>query len=390
MELLKSKEGLTENKAEEIRKIYEPMVNMLLPMEDEFNQLVKLEVNDLVMKEARDLRLRIAKVRIAGEKEKTKAKKGVLAVGNAIQGAYNTLVYATKSKEEKLLDIEKTYERREQLRIDNLQDERANDIRGLVDVVPGDLGGMSDEVWNNFLTGCKSNYEEKQKAIKKEEERKEREEKVRLLNVERSKLLFQYGNFLTDEEKEINFGELDDDSFKSFLSRLKDLSDKEEESKKLFNERVDLVRNLTAFYNDDELKRNLLDYTVDGFDKLLIDLKNRKVKRDIEDQKKKEEDDRIKKQLQEEKKKREQVERDLKERERKEEEDKKRAYEKEQLELSKGDKDKFDNIIEGLDEIRFKHSFKAQSSIKLSSDIENLIEKVINHVNKKVEEYGIS
>jgi len=197
--------GLQESKAKEIESLYVPMINLLSAMEDEFNELVVKEVTKELIPQAKDLRLRIAKVRIEAEKTRKEAKAEYLRAGNAIQGAYNTLAYAVESKEQKLKDIELHFEKLEAERIAKLQVERVkllspylSENDNTIDNI--NLGLMDENVWNNFLTGTKTNYEQRIEAEKQAE--KERIENEMLDKKQRTREIeiAPYIQFLTENK----------------------------------------------------------------------------------------------------------------------------------------------------------------------------------------------
>jgi len=165
--------GLQENKAELLKKAYLPMFDMLEEMEKEFNQVVELP-KESAGKEARILRLKIAKVRTTGDKARKAAKAENIRENKAIQGIYNTLEYATKSKESTLLEIEKYKELLRQQLIEKLQAERSLAYSEFTEegmLIPGDLGEMEESIWNNFIFGAKANFEAMELAQKEAEKR---------------------------------------------------------------------------------------------------------------------------------------------------------------------------------------------------------------------------
>ena len=179
--------GLQENKATEIKNLYVPMIKMLTDMEAAFNNVVGKKITTELSFEARDLRLKIAKVRTDADKARKGAKAEYLRANNAIQGAYNAVEYATKSKEEKLLVIEKHLEIIEQERKAKLKEERELAlVKYEVETEHINLGEMNLEVWTSYFEGVKLQHENKIAAEKKVEsdrvakEKAEREEQERI------------------------------------------------------------------------------------------------------------------------------------------------------------------------------------------------------------------
>ena len=182
--------GLEENKAKEIEALYFPMIKAINEFEPDFNKIVSQEPSIELMPIARELRLKIAKMRVLADKARKGAKEEFLRANKAIQGAYNTFEYAVKSKEEKLLAIEKYAENLELERIAKLQKQRLSEIIQFVDenaILP-ELGNMSEEVWNGFLIGTKKTYNDKIKAEKEAERQRieaEEAERQRIAEIER-------------------------------------------------------------------------------------------------------------------------------------------------------------------------------------------------------------
>ncbi len=195
MELIKLDDSLKEveeSRAKQIKKWFEPMVNMLESFEEEYERVLSLPMSKETAGEARALRLKISRVRIDADKERAKRKKAYLIAERAIQGVYNILKNAVTDKEQKLADIENYYENLERERIENLRKEREIELAKYEVYEPGvNLGEMSDEAWKNYLTGTKTNYETRIAAEKKaEEDRLRREEEERLLReAEKAELL---------------------------------------------------------------------------------------------------------------------------------------------------------------------------------------------------------
>ena len=179
--------GLEENKATQIKNLYLPMIKLLEEIEGEFNDIVGQEITPEISMRARTLRLKIVPYRTDADKARISAKEESLRIGKAIQGAYNTFEWATKSKEEKLLGIEKHLEKIEIERKGKLKEEREKALAKYeVETEHIQLSEMSDEVWNNYFSGVKLQYDNKIAAEKQAEadritkEKAEKEEKERI------------------------------------------------------------------------------------------------------------------------------------------------------------------------------------------------------------------
>ena len=185
--LVTEENGLTEKKAKEIASIYVPMVKKLEGIEDDFNEIILQEPSQDSIPKAKRLRLDIVKIRTEADKVRKTAKDEYLRAGNAIQGAYNTLVYAVKSKEDKLFEFEQHFIEQERAEQARNQEERTTemlkygaDVENLQHV---NLGAMPEDVWNNYVAGQKVVYnaqivaEEEAEKQRIEREKKEEEER---------------------------------------------------------------------------------------------------------------------------------------------------------------------------------------------------------------------
>jgi len=166
--------GVTASKAEQIEAVFVPMVSMLKEFEADFHQVMDdsvLEIDDALCKRAKRLRLDIATVRHATEKERKAQKEEFLRAGKAIDGVSNILQYAVREKEDKLKEIENFFELKEANRIQKLYDSRLDELTPymLESTHVPDLGTMDEDVWIHFRDGMKSAHDARIKAEKQAE-----------------------------------------------------------------------------------------------------------------------------------------------------------------------------------------------------------------------------
>lgn len=173
--------GLEESKAADIAAQFKPMLDRMVELEAEFNQVVKLDIEDpKTASAAKALRLKYVKVR-TGTADIHKAQKAFyLAGGRFVDGWKNAQVFASQGIEEKLESIEKHFERKEADRIAKLQSEREAELIPfeVENLQTLNLGQMSDSVWTAFLSGTKSAYEAKKEAEAKAEQERIAKEKA--------------------------------------------------------------------------------------------------------------------------------------------------------------------------------------------------------------------
>ena len=176
---------LSENKAQQLEAVFIPMLDMLKPMESDFNQIIDYVetkgIDEDIIVRAKRLRLDIGKVRIETEKKRKTEKDESLKLGKAIDGIANIVKYAVSSKEDKLKEIETHFERLEEERNRVLGIERANLLSHYLTIDLIDtkkLSAMDQDVFDAYLCSKKTEFE----AKKAEAERVEREQvEARLL-----------------------------------------------------------------------------------------------------------------------------------------------------------------------------------------------------------------
>lgn len=358
------------SKAEQIAQTFEPMVKMLRGFEESYECLVKSSEEDGISLEttakAKRLRLDIAKVRIATDKARKEQKKEYLLAGRAIDGVANILKWATSEKEEKLSEIENHYELMEQRRLEELQQEREFQISEyLPDGTDGrDFSTMEDDVWEAFL------------ATKKKEhlDRIEAEKQAELDRIEREK------------EEKAERARIEAENAK--------LRKEAEAREQLQKKRAELMRPYIQFIRD---YSKMLNLSESAFSKELEDVKKgaqdhwefealRKEKEEEEKQKaeRAERAERAKQEaiLKSEREARDKAERELKAKREQELKEQAEREAKIQAELVKGDSAKLEDLIQDLENIKEKYSFKSVKNKAKMDDVRLLLTKVINHIRK--------
>jgi len=219
--------GLQESKAKDIKNLYLPMINKLEELEDEFNIIVSQDINDETAKRAKDLLKITSKIRISADNKRIEAKAEFLRANKAIQGAYNTLEYVVKSKEETLRNIVKFKERQEQERQDKIKDERVDQLAeyGMTDIEDLMLGSMAQKNFDIILKGAKSDKEADEAADKEAAKLKEKE----AIFTGRKEQLLPLSSFCIIPDLTIESSE---NEFKLMLSSAKDKKKKYDEKQK--------------------------------------------------------------------------------------------------------------------------------------------------------------
>lgn len=162
--------GLEETKAADISAQFKPMLDKMVELEAEYNQVIGLPVDEAAAP-AKTLRLKYVKVRTGTEKIHKEQKAFYLLAGRFVDGWKNAQLFASEGIEKKLQEIEDYAANKEKERKAALQAERAELLAPYeVDGSTLDLGSMTEQVWDNFLTGSRTNYEARKEAERIAEE----------------------------------------------------------------------------------------------------------------------------------------------------------------------------------------------------------------------------
>lgn len=195
--------GLSIEQVEEIKKPFQENANKLMELQEQANEVGEIkEITKETCKKARELRLTIAKIRTWTEEVKDNEKADILKKWSAIQFCYNLIKEVAKQEEEKLEKIEKHFENLEKERVAKLQTERLEQVKPFMDSFALQwlsLWTMSDEVFEAFLQGAKSKFE--QKKAQEEKEAKEKAEKEAKEKAERERIAAENEKLKKQNEK---------------------------------------------------------------------------------------------------------------------------------------------------------------------------------------------
>jgi len=135
----------------------------------------------LEIKLARECRLALRKVRVAGDKARKELKESALRTGRAIDGFYNILLHLTEEEENRLDEQEKFVDRQEAARKAAAKAEREAALKPYgIDTTFYNLAEMGTEAWGQLLANTKAAHEAKLEAARKAEEERVRLENERL------------------------------------------------------------------------------------------------------------------------------------------------------------------------------------------------------------------
>jgi len=339
--------GLEESKASEIESAFKPMLEKMTELENEYNEVIKLDVSKETCDKAKSLRLKYVKIRTGTASIHKDMKAFYLAGGRFVDGWKNAQLFASNGIEDKLMSIEKHYENIEIERISKLQEKRASELSKYVnenDMLPENLGEMSDEIWNNYLTGTKTNYETKIAAEKKvEQERAEGEKRQKIFDA-RMLEIAKYGDHAT-KQPTINT------TLEEWVEML-GIANKNKVA--YIEEQVNIRKENERLKKERELAEKIR----------------------LETQKKAEES------LRKEREAKEKIENELKLKKEAEELAKKKRLEDIEIELSKGDAAKVKDLIADLELIKEKYQFKSAKNKAMFAGVQELIDKTVSFIKR--------
>ncbi|NCB47500.1 hypothetical protein EOM81_10850 [bacterium] len=180
--------GLEESKAAEIKALFTPMLAKMEELENEYNDILKSEIDPETCLRAKQLRLSYVKIRTGTAEIHKKAKEFYLNGGRFVDGWKNAQLFASGEKEKTLKAIEDHFENQERERTEKLRTDRLELLKPYTDVEPLALGHMEQAVFDNLLTGFKVAHEARIAAEKKAEEDRIAREKAEAEERERQRL----------------------------------------------------------------------------------------------------------------------------------------------------------------------------------------------------------
>ena len=331
-EIVLSSSGLEEKQEHEIKKGLSTIKKERESLIESFENVIQEEISEENIPMFKALRLQIRDNRTKGiESWHTENKAYFLAGGRFVDSIKNKEVLINKRMEESLMSCEKHYEIQEENRLKDLQSQR----EGLISefLFEGEehreYAKMDDELWKAIFESKKKSHLELLEAQKKVEAERIAQEKA-------------------DEESRIEM-----------IATNKRLVAEAEAKEKADR----IVENARAKVEADRLAKEAKDKAISDA-KLKAEQDAKQALEDKLKAKEESEAERIAKAKQD------------------EENAIKAKAEAEQLELKKGDSDKVKDLKNDLEALKTKYSFKSAKYKKTYTDVNNLIDKVINHINK--------
>ena len=176
--------GLEVEQVSTIEQAFLPKIQEREALVAIYDQLITSELTPELSKQAKEVRLKLVKVRTGIADIHKTQKAFFLAAGRFVDAWKNKETLPVEQMEEKLSEIENYYVNLEKARIEKLQIERLEMVSKYTDFPAQNLGAMEEEVFNSYITGCKVAFEAKIEAERLEAERIENE---RLAEIARQK-----------------------------------------------------------------------------------------------------------------------------------------------------------------------------------------------------------
>lgn len=331
-EIVLSPSGLEEKQEVEIKNGLSTIIKEREALVESFENVIQEEISEENIPMFKSLRLQIRDNRTKGIEPWHKANKAYFWNGGKfVDSIKNKEVLINQRMEDALMSCEKHFELQEEKRLKDLQEEREGLISGFLfeGEEHREYAKMDDELW-------KAIFESKKKAHAEhlETEKKAKEERIAREKAEEDARIAM----IAENEKLKKEAEA------------KEKADKEEESKRA---RIDFSR-IQAESKAKAIFEAKLKAEQDDKQKIEDELKAQKEA----------ETARIAKEKQEELNAIEEAEA------------------KEQALLKRGDSEKVQDLKADLEALKTKYSFKSAKYKKTYSDVNTLIDKVINHINQ--------
>jgi hypothetical protein len=213
--------GLDVEKASKIESSFAPVIVEREGLISVYEGILNLEINPETCKQAKELRLKLVKLRTSTDRIHKAEKAFFLAAGRFVDAWKNKTNTTIEEMESRLSEIENYYVILEQKRIAELETERTKQVAELSDVIPSGLGKMEKGVFDAYLQGLKVAKEAREKAIIEAEKEREMLAEIQRLHNERKDVLLSFWQFLTVEEKAANLGYFEVVEFENLLSACK-------------------------------------------------------------------------------------------------------------------------------------------------------------------------
>lgn len=265
--------GLQESQVVEIEQAFMPKIVERDALKSVYEGLLTKEITPELCREAKEVRLKLVKVRTGIADIHKTQKAFFLAAGRFVDAWKNKETLPIEQMEENLKLIETHYEKIEAERIQKLEAERKELVLKFTEFPASNLALMTEDVFNAYLKGVELAYNAKIEEERKAEELRIETEKKAKLHEERKQLALPFYEFWTDFEKSLNFGEQSESDFNNFIDRIKKAKadkDLQIEAQRKENERLKIEAEVKKV-RDEKRNKELRPYIIfiRDYDKML-------------------------------------------------------------------------------------------------------------------------
>ncbi len=325
-----------------IKEAFQPKIAEREGLVEAYQLILKSELCEELVERAGTLRKQLMKVRTGIASVHKTQKEFFLASGRYVDAWKNKETLPVTQMEEKLHEIENHFANIEKERIAKVQEERYSILHGYgVEMIPMDLGTLSEEMWVNFETGAKVNFENKQAAEAKAEA--ERIEAEQAAAAEQTRV--------RDENKRLKEEALERERVAQVEANKRQAAAKIEDDKRR-KEQVDREAKAEATRKVHEAE--------------MLAQQQAKAKSDAAA-----------------KAERDRLEAALRVKTEAEEKAKADELEREQNELNKGDAAKVRDLIASLEELKTKFSFKSKKNNEMYEEVGRQIDLMVDTIARK-------
>lgn len=212
---------------------------------EDYKRIIKQELDDDTIEEAREMRLKLVKVRTQGINKWHKNAKAYFKAGGDFVDAIKRKELATNEEMENTLkEIEDYYDNLAKEKAEKLKKERIEAITPFIesedDLAGVDLGAMTADIWDMFLAGKKQSFEKKQEEERLAEEKRKEEERLRQLHNDRKDKLIPVWNFLESVPEDLS--KMSEKEFTDLYKKGKDKKDVDDAEKEKLRKQAEKVK----------------------------------------------------------------------------------------------------------------------------------------------------
>ncbi len=233
--------GLEPSQAEQIESVFLPVIQERENLAEKYTEIVKSEITTELTKSAKELRLRLVKVRTSTDKIHKDAKAFYLAGGRFVDAWKNRNVTVIEEMESRLFEIEDHFAKIDREKQEELKQSR---LKILAEYCENpelyNVGLLSDDAFNSLVSGQKMIKEQKIEAERKAEQARIAKEQAVTLHNERKEQVLPYWAFIPIEKRSDDFSTFSDEEWKERLGWCISEKKKDDDAKEA--QRVENVR----------------------------------------------------------------------------------------------------------------------------------------------------